>query len=340
MAPTAARRRLQIGAARGAGLLVAQLPLRHAMDHQETVLVGVYESSRALEPARLPPGDPDGLSRPREGGAGDRRHACPKAARRSAAPSSRPSGTGPHGNEPAPPVRPTTRWREHERRRAGEVMAALTGRPSASSRVAFYFLAFDIEADRFQSVRDVGALVMAAANRRSLTPRSTRCSAGKIPGRAATIRKFLHFPHSYYAYFSTSVDGRRLTHIFWNYAHVFGVADASRQLEPAKSDLVQGTDKVSGSAVRFSLTLRVSGVSPTSGSPQSRGDIESCLVFLKETPCLRGSVANFQHSKPVVHFCHGQIDRIRNSQYAIGNRQFADWHCHWRSNLKLTASAR
>lgn len=63
--------------------------------------------------------------------------------------------------------------------RPGDVMAALGRRPEAE-RPSVYFVAFDIEARRFNTVRDSGGLVLAAANARELNDTLDSLLSGKI----------------------------------------------------------------------------------------------------------------------------------------------------------------
>jgi Mg-chelatase subunit ChlD len=60
-----------------------------------------------------------------------------------------------------------------------EVMTALARRP-ASEQPSIYFVAFDIEAERFQAVSNAGALVMAAANAEQLDTTLDNLLRGKI----------------------------------------------------------------------------------------------------------------------------------------------------------------
>jgi len=63
--------------------------------------------------------------------------------------------------------------------RPSVVMAALGKRPE-SERPSVYFVAFDIEATRFNTVRDAGALVLAAAGGKELTETLDTLLTGKI----------------------------------------------------------------------------------------------------------------------------------------------------------------
>ena len=60
-----------------------------------------------------------------------------------------------------------------------DVMAALSKRP-AEERPSVYFVAFDIAANRFDSVRDAGGLVLAAGNERELNDTLSSLLTGKI----------------------------------------------------------------------------------------------------------------------------------------------------------------
>lgn len=60
-----------------------------------------------------------------------------------------------------------------------DVMAALSKRP-AEERPSVYFVAFDIAANRFDSVRDAGGLVLAAGNERELNETLSSLLTGKI----------------------------------------------------------------------------------------------------------------------------------------------------------------
>ena len=71
--------------------------------------------------------------------------------------------TGPH----APPPARRHRRREHRRASSPSDVAAAIGRRPEAERPSIYFVAFDIEASRFDGVRDAGGLVLAAANARS-----------------------------------------------------------------------------------------------------------------------------------------------------------------------------
>ena len=59
-------------------------------------------------------------------------------------------------------------------------VAAGIGRRPEAERPSIYFVAFDIEASRFRSVRDAGALVLAAANARELNDTLDGLLRGKI----------------------------------------------------------------------------------------------------------------------------------------------------------------
>ncbi len=61
----------------------------------------------------------------------------------------------------------------------GDVMAALARRPP-DERPSVYFVAFDIAANRFDSVRDAGGLVLAAGNERELNDTLSALLTGKI----------------------------------------------------------------------------------------------------------------------------------------------------------------
>ena len=63
--------------------------------------------------------------------------------------------------------------------RPGDVMQALAQRPDAE-RPSVYFVAFDIAASRFSSVRDAGALVLPAANAAELNQTLDSLLTGKI----------------------------------------------------------------------------------------------------------------------------------------------------------------
>ena len=58
-------------------------------------------------------------------------------------------------------------------------MAALSRRPP-EERPSVYFVAFDIAANRFDSVRDAGGLVLAAGNERELNDTLSALLTGKI----------------------------------------------------------------------------------------------------------------------------------------------------------------
>ncbi len=60
-----------------------------------------------------------------------------------------------------------------------DVMAALSRRPPAE-QPSVYFVAFDIAANRFDRVRDAGALVLAAGNERELNDTLSSLLTGKI----------------------------------------------------------------------------------------------------------------------------------------------------------------
>jgi Mg-chelatase subunit ChlD len=60
-----------------------------------------------------------------------------------------------------------------------KVAAAINRRPEAE-RPSIYFVAFDIEASRFQGVRDAGGLVLSAANARELNDTLDSLLRGKI----------------------------------------------------------------------------------------------------------------------------------------------------------------
>ena len=60
-----------------------------------------------------------------------------------------------------------------------DVMAALSRRPP-EERPSVYFVAFDIAANRFDSVRDAGGLVLAAGNERELNDTLSALLTGKI----------------------------------------------------------------------------------------------------------------------------------------------------------------
>ena len=60
-----------------------------------------------------------------------------------------------------------------------DVMAALSRRPP-EERPSVYFVAFDIAANRFDSVRDAGGLVLAAGNERELNDTLSSLLTGKI----------------------------------------------------------------------------------------------------------------------------------------------------------------
>jgi len=60
-----------------------------------------------------------------------------------------------------------------------KVAAAINRRPEAE-RPSIYFVAFDIEASRFESVRDAGGLVLSAANARELNDTLDSLLRGKI----------------------------------------------------------------------------------------------------------------------------------------------------------------
>lgn len=60
-----------------------------------------------------------------------------------------------------------------------KVAVAITRRPEAE-RPSIYFVAFDIEASRFQGVRDAGGLVLAASNARELNDTLDSLLRGKI----------------------------------------------------------------------------------------------------------------------------------------------------------------
>jgi len=60
-----------------------------------------------------------------------------------------------------------------------DVMAALSKRP-AEERPSVYFVAFDIAANRFDSVRDAGGLVLSAGNERELNDTLSSLLTGKI----------------------------------------------------------------------------------------------------------------------------------------------------------------
>jgi hypothetical protein len=59
------------------------------------------------------------------------------------------------------------------------VAAAIARRPDAE-RPSIYFVAFDIDARRFNDVRDAGALVLGAANARELNETLDTLLRGKI----------------------------------------------------------------------------------------------------------------------------------------------------------------
>jgi hypothetical protein len=60
-----------------------------------------------------------------------------------------------------------------------EVAAAIARRPAAE-RPSIYFVAFDIAASRFDSVRNAGGLVLEAANARALNDTLDSLLRGKI----------------------------------------------------------------------------------------------------------------------------------------------------------------
>lgn len=61
-----------------------------------------------------------------------------------------------------------------------EVVAKAIGRLVEAERPSIYFVAFDVEANRFSAVRDAGALILAAANERELTETLDYLLTGKI----------------------------------------------------------------------------------------------------------------------------------------------------------------
>jgi Ca-activated chloride channel homolog len=165
-------------ARRAAGDLVEQFA-RYADEHRdEPVLLGLYEfSQRNREPdcrPILPMGPPD------------------RARAESALDAVRPDGGTPIGNAMIAAKREldgTGLTRRHllvvtdgenTDGFAPDRVAAAIGRRPEAERPSIYFVAFDIDKDRFAKVRDAGGLVLAAANARELNDTLDNLLRGKI----------------------------------------------------------------------------------------------------------------------------------------------------------------
>jgi hypothetical protein len=167
-----------VTARRAAANLVEQFA-RYANDHpDETVLVGLYEfSERSRQPdcrPIVPMGPPD-LGRARD-----------------ALIELRARGNTPIGNAmivAKQQLDATGLTRRHllvvtdgentEGYEPEAVTAAINRRPEAE-RPSMYFVAFDVDARRFERVRDAGALLLGAANARELTDTLDTLLRGKI----------------------------------------------------------------------------------------------------------------------------------------------------------------
>jgi hypothetical protein len=176
---TGGRSEPKIETARRAGQDLVDQFARYAEEHpNETVLLGLYEFSerRGQEDCRpvIPMGPPDRT-----------RAAAALAALR-------PEGGTPIGNAMIAAKRELDKTglaRRHllvitDGENTGgfppDRVAAVIGRRPEAERPSLYFVAFDIDASRFNAVRDSGGLVLGAANARELNDTLDTLLRGKI----------------------------------------------------------------------------------------------------------------------------------------------------------------